>query len=145
MQRTTVAPDDRHIGTKAVPESPEAVIYVVDDDAAVRAAVCLLVEAHGWQARPLASPEEFLLHYDRLRPGCLVLDLRMPEPGMSPLALQDIISNLGLPLEIIVVTAYAGHPLEARARAGGALQVLTKPFREEELIASIRAALDPLH
>ena len=128
-------------GTRLAQRATEAVVYIVDDDAAVRAAVGLLVEAHGWQARPLRSPQEFLLNYDRERPGCLVLDLRMSMPGLSAFELQAIINNLALPVRVIVVTADDGHRLLERARAGGALRVLAKPFREEDLIGSIRDAL----
>ncbi|MDX1431492.1 MAG: response regulator [Gammaproteobacteria bacterium] len=146
MQLGIMTSANGHPGTRGSNGSSPAVVYIVDDDAAVRAAVGMLVESHGWQARPLASPQEFLLAYDRRRPGCVVLDLRMSVPGITAFELQAIITNLGLPVRVIVVTAgdVDGHPVVERARAGGALGVLAKPFREAELIGCIRSALDSL-
>lgn len=140
MQRSTMTEGSAH-ATGVAPDSMDAVIYIVDDDAAVRAAVRLLVEAHGWQAQALASAEEFLLRYDRHRPGCLVLDLSLCGQRLSALELQAIIANLALPVCVIMITADDANALAARARAAGAMRVLAKPFREADLISGICRAL----
>jgi FixJ family two-component response regulator len=117
----------------------DATIYVVDDDLAVRTAVSLLVESCGWQPRAFASAEEFLDAYEPGGASCLLLDLQMP--GMSGVELQRIIADVDLPLPVIVITAHHDRPIAAEARAAGALSVVAKPFRDQELIDAIRTAL----
>lgn len=115
-------------------------IFIVDDDPAVREAVALLVRSFGWNPRTFASAEEFLGTYERTQRGCLVLDLHMP--GMSGPELQDALLALGIHLPVIVVTAYRDDPLARRATRAGALAVIAKPFRHAELSTWIEKALD---
>ena len=110
-----------------------AIVFIVDDDAAVRDALSLLVLSCGWTPHPCASAEEFLESFSRQRDACLVLDLQMP--GISGADLQEILAELGADLPTIVVTAHPEHALARRARAAGALAVVSKPFRQEELLA----------
>ncbi len=119
--------------------STDSIVYIVDDDPAVRAGVSLLVRACGWYPRPCASAEEFLQNFSREASGCLILDLQMP--GLSGADLADVMKNLGIDLPFIVVTAYRDHPLAERAKAAGALAVVSKHFRDEELVHRIQEAL----
>jgi FixJ family two-component response regulator len=118
---------------------PQPTVFIVDDDDAVRAALVLLVTSYGWRARACASAEEFLDSYSRDEPACLLLDLQMP--GMSGADLQEVFADLDIRPHTIVVTAYKDHPLAERARRAGAVAVLAKPFRDQELIRHIQDAL----
>ena len=115
-------------------------IFIVDDDPAVRSALSLLVTSCGWQPRPCASAEEFLQAYSQERGACLLLDLKMP--GMSGVELQKRLGELDINLPTIVVTAYKDHPLADRARQAGARAIIGKPFRNQDLIDAIEAALN---
>ena len=120
-------------------EEPSAAVYIVDDDPAVRSALSLLVGTFGWKPKPYASAEEFLQGYARERPACLLLDIKME--GMSGVELQGLLKTLDADLPVIVITAYADHPLADRVREAGAREVLGKPFRDTELIAAVTEAL----
>lgn len=118
---------------------PDPVVFIVDDDAAVRAGLALLVESCGWTVRACASAEEFLVSYDPGDGGCLVLDLQMP--GVSGADLMQILAEQDITLPVIIVTAYKDHPMTDRARAAGARAVIAKPFDEGDLVREIEAAL----
>ena len=118
-----------------------ATVFIVDDDAAVRDALSLLVLSCGWVPHPCASAEEFLGSYSRERNACLVLDLQMP--GISGADLQEIMTEAGMDLPTIIITAHPDHALARRARAAGALAVVCKPFRQDELVQTIERALRP--
>ncbi len=126
-------------GTAALAMEPDPTIFIVDDDAAVRAGLTMLVESCGWAVRSCASAEEFLGSYDRDAWGCLILDLQMPE--ISGADLQQILIEQGIDLPVIVVTAYKDHPMTDRARAAGARAIIAKPFDEDDLLREIEAAL----
>ncbi|MCW5655949.1 response regulator [Hydrogenophaga sp.] len=121
------------------PGCASSTVFIVDDDAAVRSALSMLVHSCGWKPRPCASAEEFLECYTRQGRGCLVLDLQMP--GMTGADLMDILADLDLQLPVIVITAHADHAMADRARASGALAVIGKPFRDDELLGWIETAL----
>ena len=121
-------------------QEPSAAVYIVDDDPAVRSALSLLVGTCGWKAKPYASAEEFLQGYAWERPACLLLDLKME--GMSGVELQGLLNALDADLPVIVISAYADHPLAERAREAGAREVLGKPFRDSDLIDALSEALD---
>ena len=116
-------------------QEPSAAVYIVDDDPAVRSALSLLVGTCGWKAKPYASAEEFLQGYARERPACLLLDLKME--GMSGVELQGLLNALDADLPVIVISAFADHPLADRAREAGAREVLGKPFRDSDLIDAL--------
>ena len=103
---------------------PEPTVFVVDDDAAVRAGLAMLIESCGWAVHPCASAEEFLDAYQADCRGCLVLDLQMP--GISGADLQQILIERGIDLPVIVVTAYKDHPMIDRVRAGDQVYLLTE-------------------
>lgn len=117
-------------------------IFIVDDDPAVRSALSLLVSSCGWDPRPYASPEEFLRAYSPSPQGdaCLLVDLKMP--GTSGVELQEKLAERRISLPTIVVTAYKDHPLAERARQAGAISIIGKPFRNQDLIDAIEAALN---
>lgn len=120
-------------------ELPGACVFIVDDDAAVRQAVTLLVQSLGLRAQAYASAEAFLQNYDPGSNGCLVLDLHMP--GMNGVELQQELTARGVQIPVIVITAYKDDPLTVRAQEAGALTVLYKPFKQDILLRSIESAL----
>ncbi|MCY2988955.1 MAG: response regulator [Planctomycetota bacterium] len=116
-----------------------AIVYIVDDDLAARESVAALVGEMGVTAQTYASAEEFLQAYHGHRPGCLVTDVRML--GMSGVELQEQLAHDGISLSVIVLTAYANTPLTIRAIKQGAVTLLEKPCRDQELWDAIRTAL----
>lgn len=119
---------------------PEPTVFIVDDDEDVREALTELVESVGLKAEVFASAQAFLDRYDPERPGCLVLDIRMP--GLSGLALQQELKRRGSSLPIVMITAYGDVPTAVQAIKDGALEFLQKPFRDEEFLDHVRGALD---
>jgi FixJ family two-component response regulator len=117
----------------------EPTVFVVDDDRAARDSVCALVRSLGVRAESFASAEDFLAHYDADRPGCLVTDVRMF--GMSGVELQQKLQEDGVPLPVIVITAFARTPLTVKVMQQGAVTLLEKPYAEDELWGAIRRAL----
>lgn len=114
-------------------------VHLVDDDASVRAALEDLLASMGLSTHSYVSAADFL---DRARleePGCLVLDVRMP--GMSGLDLQQELQRRGLALPIIFITGHGDIPMSVRAMKQGALEFLTKPFRDQDLLDAIDQAL----
>lgn len=119
---------------------PEPTVFVVDDDADVLEAIAFLLHGVGLEVETYASAKEFLEVYDPLRPGCLVLDVRMP--GMSGLELQERLEALGSTLPIIFLSAHGDVPIAVHAIKAGAVDFLEKPFRDQELIDKIQQAIE---
>jgi FixJ family two-component response regulator len=117
----------------------KAVIYVVDDDDGMRRALTVLMTTVGYQPVAFAKPSEFLAKYDPNQPGCLVLDVRMPE--MSGLEVQQHLNRSGSMLPIILVTGHGDIPMAVQAMKDGAFDFLQKPFRDQDLLDRINAAL----
>ena len=115
-------------------------VFVVDDDAAVRDSLTWLIKSAGLPVETYDSGWAFLAHYRRDRPGCLVLDLRMP--GMSGLELQEKLARQEISLPVIIITGHGDVPTAVRAMRTGAMDLLQKPFDGEVLLKSIREALD---
>jgi two-component system response regulator FixJ len=122
----------------AAPPSPT--VFVVDDDAAVRNAMQFLFRSVGMAAELYASGDEFLAGFDPMRPGCLVLDIRMP--GLGGLELQERLLERNGRLPIIFVTGHADVPMAVEAMQKGAFDFIQKPFRDQELLERVSAALD---
>lgn len=114
------------------------IVYIVDDDAAVRRSLEWLVTSVGLTARPLGSAKEFLDAFDAGRPGCLVLDLRMPD--MSGLELQEQLTARGFEVPTIMITAYGEVPAAVRAMRAGAVDFVQKPFSDHALLERIQEA-----
>jgi FixJ family two-component response regulator len=116
------------------------VVFIVDDDEAVRGSLRLLLKSVGLVPAPLASAREFLHKYDPAQPGCLVLDVRMPE--MSGLELQEQLNRLGAVIPVIFITGHGDVPMAVEAMQAGAFDFLPKPFRDQDLIDRIQRALE---
>lgn len=115
-------------------------VYVVDDDEGVRGALRFLLEAADIEVRLFESAVDFLRVSDDLTPGCIVTDVRMPD--VDGLELVRRLKAKGLPHPVIVVTGHGDIPLAVEAMKAGALDFLEKPFDDQLLLSSIRAALD---
>jgi FixJ family two-component response regulator len=118
----------------------EKLVAIVDDDESMRNALHGLMRAVGFQARTFASAEEFLESDDRRRTGCLIADIRMQ--GMSGLELQAALNASHSSVPTIFITAHGDEKMRKQALRSGALEFIAKPFDDEALIASVRAALE---
>jgi len=118
----------------------DARIFVVDDDASMRDALQRLLRSVGLQVATFASAREFLHHRGADVPGCLVLDVRLP--GLSGLDLQRELAAAQLDLPIIFITGYGDIPMTVQAMKAGAVEFLTKPFRDQDLLDAIQHALE---
>ena len=114
-------------------------VFIVDDDRGMRQAIQDLVESVGLRAESFASGEEFLRKKHNSRPSCLVLDVRLPQ--MSGLDFQQRLVDIGIQIPVIFITAHGDIPMSVRALKSGALEFLTKPFRDQELLDAIQQAL----
>ena len=118
----------------------DAIVFVVDDDPSVRTSTERLVRAMGFGVKTFGSAAEFLASPRPEGPACLVLDVRLP--GKSGLDLQRELAELGVGIPIIFVTGHGDIPMSVHAMKGGAVEFLTKPYRKNELLAAIRAAIE---
>jgi FixJ family two-component response regulator len=114
-------------------------VYIVDDDSGVRRAVQDLVESVGLRAESFATGQEFLNKKRTSDPSCLVLDVRLPQ--MSGLDFQHMLADVGVQIPIIFITAHGDIPMSVRALKSGAVEFLTKPFRDQDLLDAIQQAL----
>jgi two-component system response regulator FixJ len=114
-------------------------IYIVDDDDGMRRALTGLMNTVGYNAVPFARPGEFLKSYDPTQSSCVVLDVRMPE--MSGLEVQQQLTRVGAMLPVILITGHGDIPMAVQAMKDGAFDFLQKPFRDQELLDRINAAL----
>ena len=117
-------------------------VAIVDDDESVRSALQGLMKAVGLPARAFASAEEFLESGQREETGCLITDIRMP--GMSGLELQATLNADHTRIPIIFITAHGDEKMRTQALRAGAVEFVTKPFDDEGLVVSVRAALESL-
>jgi FixJ family two-component response regulator len=118
----------------------EQVVYVIDDDTSMRAAIKRLVLAVGLNVETFASGQEFLDKKLPEVPGCVVLDVRLP--GRSGLDLQREMAEIGIQIPIIFVTGHGDIPMSVKAMKGGAVEFLTKPFRDQDLLDAIGLAIE---
>ena len=118
----------------------DPVVFVIDDDTSVRAALKSLIRSVGLDVEVFSSGIEFL-HFNRPDvPSCLVLDVRLP--GMSGLDFQKELIKSGILLPIIFITAHGDIPMSVRAMKAGAVEFLTKPFRDQDLLDAIQLSLE---
>lgn len=115
-------------------------MFVIDDDASMRAALEDLISSIGLEVRLFASPREFLETKRPDAPGCLVLDVRLP--GMSGLAFQQELAKSPAALPVIFLTGHGDIPMSVRAMKAGAVEFLSKPFHEQELLDAIHSAVE---
>jgi FixJ family two-component response regulator len=116
------------------------VVFVVDDDPSMRAAIEDLITSVRLEVRLFASPQEFLHSNPPDVLGCLVLDVRLP--GMSGLTFQKELTKAGIALPVIFITGHGDIPMSVRAMKAGAVEFLTKPFHEQDLLDAIYAGIE---
>jgi len=120
--------------------SAAGTVFVVDDDPAVLKALTRLLLASGREVQAYSSPREFFDRHDRAAPGCLVLDVAMP--GWSGLDLQRQLAASGAERAVVFITGQGDIPTSVRAMKAGAVDFLTKPFDEGQLLAAVQAAIE---
>ncbi len=118
----------------------EPVVFVIDDDRSVRESLRNLLSSVGLAVEVFASAQEFLSARRPDAPGCLVLDIRLP--GLSGLDLQQELARRGATLPIVFITGHGDIPMSVRAMKAGAIEFLTKPWREQDLLDAVRLAID---
>ena len=114
---------------------PDAIVFVVDDDVSVREALEGLIRSAGLRVETFASAQEFLARQRADLPSCLVLDVRLP--GLSGLDLQKRMAEANLEIPIIFITGHGNVPAAVQAMKAGALEFLTKPFTDRDLLDAI--------
>src|ERR1700686_1912550 len=119
---------------------PASVVFVVDDDPSVRRGIELLVEFIGLEVELVGSAQEFLPRGPTKGPGCLILDVRLP--GVSGLDFQRQLNEAKINIPIIFISAHGDIPMTVRAMKAGAIEFLTKPFRDQDLLDAVQVALD---
>jgi FixJ family two-component response regulator len=117
-----------------------ATVYLVDDDPSILRALARLLRAGGHQVSAFRSPQEFLAQHDADAPGCVVLDLAMP--GLNGLELQTALSAAGCQRPIVFLSGHGDVPSSVRAMKAGAVDFLTKPVSEGDLLAAIQRAIE---
>ena len=120
--------------------APAPTVFVVDDDDLVRASIKGMLKSVGLRSETFASPQEFLLNKRPDGPSCLVLDIRLP--GVNGLDFQRELADAGIRIPIIFITGHGDIPMSVRAMKSGAVEFLTKPFRDQDLLDAIHQALD---
>ena len=119
---------------------PEAMVFVVDDDEYVRESLVSLLRSSGLGVSTFASAREFLESSRSNVPSCLVLDVKLP--GLSGLELQKRLAEINVEIPIVFITGHGDIPMSVRAMKAGAVEFLTKPFRDQELLDAISQALE---
>jgi FixJ family two-component response regulator len=115
-------------------------VIIVDDDALVRASIQGMLKSVGLRSEAFATPQEFLRSQHSDGPSCLILDVQLP--GLSGLDFQQGLADAGFQIPIIFITGYGDIPMSVKAMKSGAVEFLTKPFRDEDLLDAIQQALD---
>ena len=115
-------------------------VFVIDDDAAVRASIQGLLKSVGLRSETFGTAQEFLRSERPDGPGCLVLDVRLP--GVNGLDFQRELADAGVQIPIIFITGHGDIPMTVKAMKSGAVEFLTKPFRDQDLLDAIHQALD---
>jgi FixJ family two-component response regulator len=120
--------------------APPPTVFVIDDDAAVRASIQGLLKSVGLRSESFGRAQEFLSSKRPEGPSCLVLDVRLP--GVNGLDFQRELADAGLHIPIIFITGHGDIPMTVKAIKSGAVEFLTKPFRDQDLLDAIHLALD---
>jgi RNA polymerase sigma factor (sigma-70 family) len=118
----------------------QSIVFVVDDDAEVRKALDSLIRSLGLQVELFGSPQDFLQSKPPKVASCLILDIRLP--GVSGLEFQRKLAEANNPIPIIFITGHGDIPMSVRAMKAGAVEFLTKPWRDQDLLDAIHLALD---
>ena len=115
-------------------------VFIIDDDASVRASIQGLLKSVGLRSEAFASPQDFLRSTRVDGPSCLVLDVRLP--GVSGLDFQQKLTETGVQIPVVFITGYGDIPMSVKAMKSGAVEFLTKPFRDQDLLDAIQQALE---
>lgn len=118
----------------------EATVFLIDDDEGLREALTFLLESVDLRVESFSSASEFLAAFDPQRPGCLVLDIRMP--GMSGLTLQKQLAESGIRLPVLIITGHGDVPMCVQAFQNGAMAFLEKPVNHQEFLDEIQRAIE---
>jgi len=124
---------------KGQPEA-QSIVFVVDDDASLREAIKSLLRSVGLEVEVFGTAADFLKHKFPDVPACLVLDIRLP--GVSGLDFQAELAKANIHIPIVFITGHGDIPMTVRAMKAGAVEFLTKPFRDQDLLDSVQIALD---
>jgi len=122
-----------------IAKAPTQLVFVIDDDASIRDAISRLLHAIGLTVRTFGSAREFLQHRLPDIPACLVLDVRLP--GLSGLDLQREMVERGIHVPVIFITGHGDIPMSVQAMKAGAVEFLTKPFRDQDLLDAVRSGI----
>src|SRR5256712_8507829 len=133
---------DRESGSSPMSHATP-IVFVVDDDVSVRESLELLIRCAGWRPETFASAHEFLARPRVDVPSCLVLDVSLPD--LNGLDLQQRIAGDRTDMPIIFITGYGDIPMTVQAMKAGAVEFLTKPFGDEELLSAIQNAIERSH
>jgi FixJ family two-component response regulator len=132
---------DRRQGTSVMsPPEPKPVVYVVDDDVSLRESLQAMVAESGFHPEVFASAEEFLRHSRQPLPGCLILDVSLPD--LNGLEVQRLMGTGQTALPIVFITGHGDIPMSVKAMKAGATEFLTKPFSPEALLAAVVSAVE---
>jgi len=118
----------------------DSIVFIIDDDQSMRDALTRLLGTVGLRAQAFKTPQEFLNTKRPDTPSCLVLDVRLP--GLSGLDLQRELANADPPIPIVFITAHGDIPMTVQAMKAGAVEFLTKPFRDQQLLDAVQQAID---
>ena len=121
-------------------EQSDAIVAIVDDDPSAREGLESLIRSAGWRVEAFVSAQEFLGRLGAEAPSCLILDLQLP--GLSGLELQKRLADIGLEIPIVFLTGHGNIPASVQAMKTGAVEFLTKPFDEPDLLRAIREAIE---
>jgi FixJ family two-component response regulator len=123
-----------------VTTSAPSAVFIIDDDESIRASIEGLLKSVGLRSESFPSAQEFLAKGKTVSPGCLVLDVRLP--GLNGLDFQRKLVEAGVEIPIIFVTGHGDIPMSVRAMKSGAVEFLTKPFRDQDLLDAVHQALE---
>jgi FixJ family two-component response regulator len=121
-------------------KEPEPIVFVIDDDRMIREGLQSLIRSVGLRVETFASAQDFLAAKRPDTPACLILDVRMP--GLNGLELQRKLSEANVYIPIIFITGHGDIPMSVKAMKAGAVEFLTKPFRDQDLLDAIQVALE---
>jgi FixJ family two-component response regulator len=127
-------------GQPAVAAAAEPVVFVVDDDRGIREAIKSLIASVGLRVDTFSTAQEFLAAPRPDAPACLILDVRLP--GLSGLDLQRELTRAGTPIPIVFITGHGDVPMSVQAMKAGAVEFLTKPFRDQQLLDAVQQAIE---
>jgi FixJ family two-component response regulator len=118
----------------------DAIVYIIDDDVSVREGLEDLLQSVGLAARSFGSTQDFLKNSRADVPGCIILDVRLP--GQSGLEFQRVLADAGIHLPIVFISGHGDIPMSVRAIKSGAIEFLTKPFGEQQLLDAVQTGLE---